>query len=78
MLMRCKRENIKITEHLSTNNYFFRGEGDRWLAEKWADEPAPTGEISVQCFDCGFNKHYSLRAKRPKWLKIYLEKAFEL
>ena len=76
--MKCKHKNFTLYEYTTVSTSFqFEDGNPPEDGIGWHSDPAPTGEISVTCEDCGFNKKYGHHTRAPKWIQDAWEKLME-
>lgn len=73
--MKCKHANFTIYEHVSASTSYAFKDGNP-PEHGWGSEPVPTGEITVCCDDCEFEKKYR-HSHAPKWIQDAWERLME-
>lgn len=70
-MSRCTHKHFTLEEHLNNSNFYEFEDGNPPKDGRtyMYDDPEPTGFLSVNCFDCGFERHYTPKSKRAKWVE---------
>jgi len=76
--MKCKHKNFALYEHVSVSTAFHFTDGKPPKdGIGWSSDPVPTGEITVCCEDCDFERKYKHYTKAPKWIQDAWERLME-
>ena len=64
---RCKHVHAYLTEYGTISRSHYLVSGTPLQIEEWGAHYR--GAINVICLDCGYNRHFRAKQKRPAWIE---------